>query len=128
MHFHGTTLATPEVVGSNDIHEVLTAYVLDMFSNYRLLSDESQVQFRFCLKLTVQGLVTVEQLGAICQQFDSQQESLFALEVNKIFKTDPEMTGSTLAKLVTQELQPFGMRVYVASTPPEFATKLNFAI
>ena len=65
---------------------------------------------------------------AICQQFDSQQESLFALEVNKIFKTDPEMTGSTLAKLVTQELQPFGMRVYVASTPPEFATKLNFAI
>ena len=89
MHFHGTTLATPEVVGSNDIHEVLTAYVLDMFSNYRLLSDESQVQFRFCLKLTVQGLVTVEQLGAICQQFEPHTGS--AAQVLTTLMTNPLM-------------------------------------
>ncbi|OHS99237.1 hypothetical protein TRFO_08484 [Tritrichomonas foetus] len=65
---------------------------------------------------------------ASVEQFDSQQESLFAIEVNKIFKTDPEMTGKALATQVATELQPFGMRVFVASCPPQFATELNFAI
>ena len=62
------------------------------------------------------------------QQFDSTAESLFALEVNKIYKMDPEMTGDKLAKLVTEELKPFGMKVFVASYPPEFATELSFSI
>lgn len=65
---------------------------------------------------------------ASTEQFDSRQESLFAIEINKVFKTDPEMTGKELASLVSTELKPFGMRVYVASYPPEFASELNFAI
>ncbi|KAK8858176.1 hypothetical protein M9Y10_013277 [Tritrichomonas musculus] len=65
---------------------------------------------------------------ASLDQFDSRQESLFAVEVNKVFKTDPEMTGRELANLVSSELQPFGMKVFVASYPPEFANELNFAI
>ncbi|KAH0793023.1 hypothetical protein GPJ56_003074 [Histomonas meleagridis] len=62
------------------------------------------------------------------QQFDSTAESLFALEVDKIYKEGPEMTGANLAKAVSEELKPFGMKVFVESYPPEFATELSFSI
>jgi hypothetical protein len=61
-------------------------------------------------------------------QFDSSQDSLFALEIAKILKSDPEMTGQTLTAKVTKELQAFGMRLFLVSYPPEMTTELSFAI
>jgi hypothetical protein len=61
-------------------------------------------------------------------QFDSSQESLFALELTKILKSDPEMTGATLVSKVSKELEVFGMKLFVASYPSAMTTELSFAI
>lgn len=65
---------------------------------------------------------------ASLDQFDSSQESLFAMEMSKIIKTDPTITGKNLATALTKELQPFGMRVFVSAYPPEMASELSFAV
>lgn len=65
---------------------------------------------------------------ASLDQFDSTQESLFGLELAKIIKCDPVIKGKDLANAIAKELQPFGMKVHIASYPPEMATELSFAV
>jgi hypothetical protein len=61
-------------------------------------------------------------------QFDSQQESVFALEIDKVLKSDPEINAKNLAKKVDVELKPFGQKVFVASYPEDITTELSFAL
>lgn len=65
---------------------------------------------------------------ASLDQFDSTQESLFAMEMAKIIKLEPTITGKNLQLELTKELQPFGMRVFVSAYPPEMASELSFAV
>jgi hypothetical protein len=59
-------------------------------------------------------------------QFDSTQESLFALELAKIVKCDPEISGTNLVTAMNKELVPFGMRLFLACHPAAMATDLSF--
>jgi hypothetical protein len=59
-------------------------------------------------------------------QFDSKQESLFALELAKIIKCDPQINGKDLVAAVNKELVPFGMKLFLAAYPPAIATELSF--
>jgi hypothetical protein len=65
---------------------------------------------------------------ATLDQFDSTQESLFALELTKIVKRDPEITGKNLIAAMNKELQPFGMKLFLASYPAAMATELSFVV
>jgi hypothetical protein len=65
---------------------------------------------------------------ASLDQFDSTQESLFALELSKIVKCDPEITGRDLVTAMNKELRPFGMKLYLASYPAAVATELAFVV
>lgn len=62
------------------------------------------------------------------QQFDSTMNGFFAVELSKIIKSDPEMTGESLTAALNQELSIVGMKVYCASYPAEFKSELSFAI
>jgi hypothetical protein len=59
-------------------------------------------------------------------QFDSKQESLFALELAKIIKCNPQINGKDLVVAVNKELLPFGMRLFLAAFPTAIATELSF--
>jgi hypothetical protein len=61
-------------------------------------------------------------------QFDSQQESVFALEIDKVLKSDPEINAKKLAAKVDVELKPFGQKMFVASYPEAISTELSFAL
>jgi hypothetical protein len=65
---------------------------------------------------------------ASLDQFDSTQESLFALELSKIVKGDPEITGKALVTAMNKELLPFGMKLYLVSYPASMASELSFVI
>ena len=65
---------------------------------------------------------------ASLEQFDSKQDPFFGLEMAKIIKSEPNITGKALASAMTRELQPFGMRVFVSAYPPEMASDLPFAV
>jgi hypothetical protein len=59
-------------------------------------------------------------------QFDSKQESLFALELAKIIKCDPEIRGKDLVLAMNKELVPFGIRLFLAAYPAAMVTELSF--
>jgi hypothetical protein len=62
------------------------------------------------------------------EQFDSQQEGVFAMELDKVLKSDPEINAKKLAEKVTAELKAFGMKMFVASYPEAATTELSFAL
>lgn len=62
------------------------------------------------------------------EQFNSSQENLMVLEMNKDIKVNPEITGAELAAQMSKGLSVFGQKVYVASYPRAFATELGFCV
>jgi hypothetical protein len=65
---------------------------------------------------------------ASVDQFDSTQESLFALELSKVVKSEPEITGKNLVAAMNRELRPFGMRLFLAAYPAAVAGELSFVV
>ena len=58
-------------------------------------------------------------------QFDSQQESLFGSQFHKVIKAFPDGALSEIAKVVDEQVEPFALKTYVASYPPNLVNEPN---
>ncbi|EAY15360.1 hypothetical protein TVAG_224360 [Trichomonas vaginalis G3] len=51
-------------------------------------------------------------------QFDSNQEGFFSLHLNKVIKAFPEESFGEIARVLEEQIEPFGLKVFAAANPP----------
>lgn len=51
-------------------------------------------------------------------QFDSNQEGFFSLHLNKVVKAFPEESFGQIAKVLSEQIETFGLKVFAAANPP----------
>ena len=58
-------------------------------------------------------------------QFDSQQESFFGSQFHKVIKSIPDAPLTEVAKVLDEQVEPFALKTFVASYPPNLINEPN---
>lgn len=56
-------------------------------------------------------------------QFDSEQESFFATQLYKVVKAFPDSALSEIVGVLSEQIEPFGLKPFVASYPPNLVNE-----